>query len=308
MNSSEYIVISSEINRAIKAKAPIVALESTVITHGLPYPQNVQLARDMEAAVKRAGATPATIAVIDGKIRVGLTSEEVGRLAQSKNTLKVSRRDFATAILKKGNGGTTVAATMVAATQAGLRVFATGGIGGVHRESSFDISADLRALSNIAMIVVCAGAKAILDLPATLEYLETSGVPVVGYKTSEFPAFYSRSSGLETSVQLDTPRAIAEFAQIHWSLRLQSAVLVTNPIPEVDAIPRSEIEPIINKASQEASIKKIHGPALTPFLLQRVSDLSAKRTLRANLSLLLNNAQLAAQIAVALASIKSQGS
>jgi pseudouridine-5'-phosphate glycosidase len=302
MDPSEYIFTSPEISRAIKNKAPVVALESTVITHGLPYPQNIQLARDMEAAVRRGGASPATIAVVDGKIRVGLTNEELARLAQSKSNMKVGRRDFATAILKKCSGGTTVAATLTAASQAGIRVFATGGIGGVHRENTFDVSGDLRALASIAMVVVCAGAKAILDLPATLEYLETSGVPVVGYKTAEFPAFYSRTSGLETTLQLDSPRAIAEFAWAHWSLRLATAVLVTNPIPEMDAIPRSEIEPIIARASKEAHDKNVHGPALTPFLLQRVSDLTSKRSLRANLSLLLNNALLAAQIAVAVSS------
>jgi pseudouridylate synthase len=308
MDSSEYSAISPEVARVIKSKGPIVALESTVITHGLPYPQNIQLARDMEAAVRRGGATPATVAVIDGKIKVGLSSDELSRLAQSKTNMKVSRRDLATAIVNKCSGGTTVSATLAVASQAGLRVFATGGIGGVHRGSSSDVSADMGALATAAMVVVCAGAKAILDLPATLEYLETSGVPVVGYKTTEFPAFYSRNSGLETSLRLDSPAAIADFAWIHWSIRLTSAVLVTNPIPELDAIPRSEIEPAIEKALKDAADKKIHGPALTPFLLQRVSDLTAKRSLRANLSLLLNNALLAAQIAVAVAASKKQGS
>ncbi len=304
MGPSNFIFPSADVARAVKDKAPIVALESTVITHGLPYPQNLQLARDMEAAVRRAGATPATIALIDGKIKAGLSHDELARLAQGRTNLKVGRRDFATAIVKKACGGTTVAATMYVAAQTSIRVFATGGIGGVHRENPFDISADLRTMADNSMIVVCAGAKAILDLPATLEYLETAGIPVIGYKTNEFPAFYSRTSGLDVSLRLDSPRAVADFAVIHWGLGLWTAVLVANPVPEMDAIPRSEIEPVIERASKEAQEKKVHGQALTPFLLQRVSELTAKRSMRANLSLLINNAQLAAETAVALAIIQ----
>jgi pseudouridylate synthase len=291
---------SAEIARALQTNNPIVALESTVITHGLPHPQNIQLARDMEAAIRGEGATPATIALINGKIRIGLSDEELVQLAESESPLKVSHRDFATAIIKKFSGGTTVAGTMLAAHQASIKVFATGGIGGVHKESSFDISTDLRALAEIPMIVVCAGAKAILDLPATLEYLETMGVPVVGYQTDKFPEFYSRDGNLDISVQLDSPQEIAEFAQAHWSLGLRSAVLVTNPIPITDAIPKSEMEPILNQASNEAKIKKIHGQTLTPFLLQRISELTKEKSLRANLALLLNNARLAAQISKAM--------
>ncbi|MFZ1039964.1 MAG: pseudouridine-5'-phosphate glycosidase [Anaerolineales bacterium] len=295
-----WISHSAEIARALQVNIPMVALESTVITHGLPHPQNIQLARDMEAAIRGEGATPATISVIDGKIRVGLTDEELVRLAEAKSPLKVSHRDFATAIVKKSSGGTTVAGTMLAAYQSGIKVFATGGIGGVHKESAFDISTDLRALAEIPMIVVCAGAKAILDLPATLEYLETMGVPVVGYQTDKFPEFYSRDGNLDVSVRLDSPQEIAEFAQAHWSLGLHSAVLVTNPIPVTDAIPRSEMEPIISQASNEAKDKKIHGQALTPFLLQRISELTHEKSLQANLALLLNNARLAAQISKAI--------
>ncbi len=304
MGPSSYIYPSPEITRASKSRAPIVALESTVITHGLPYPQNLQLAHDMEAAVHRAGAIPATIALLDGKIKVGLTNEELSRLAQSRNALKISKRDFATAILQKACGGTTVAGTMYVAAQVGIRVFATGGIGGVHRENPMDISTDLSTMANTSMVVVCAGAKAILNLPATLEYLETVGVPVIGYKTTEFPAFYSRTSGLEVSLKLDSPREIADYALTHWSMGLWTTVLVTNPVPERDAIPRTEIEPVIARASKEAQDKKIHGQALTPFLLQRVSDMTAKRSMRTNLSLLLNNAQLAAEIAVAMSTQK----
>ncbi len=300
MKPDSFFVLSSEINRALETNLPIVALESTVITHGLPQPQNVQLARDMEATIKREGATPATIALLDGKIRIGLSDEELARLAGAKAPLKVSHRDFATAIVKKANGGTTVAGTMFAAYNARIKVFATGGIGGVHKESSFDISTDLHALAEIPTIVVCAGAKAILDLPATLEYLETMGVPVVGYQTNTFPEFYSRDGNLNVSVRLDSPKDIADFAQTHWSLGMRSAVLVANPVPETDAIPRSEMEPIISKASKEAREKKIHGQALTPFLLSRISELTNEKSMRANLALLLNNAQLAAQISKAL--------
>jgi pseudouridine-5'-phosphate glycosidase len=301
MASADFVLPTPEIYRALKSKAPIVALESTVITHGLPYPQNLQLARGMEAEVRRAGATPATIALLDGKVRVGLMDEELARLAESKSNLKVGPRDIAAAIIKKASGGTTVAATMFAATKMGIRVFATGGIGGVHRGNIFDVSSDLKALADTYMVVVCSGAKAILDLPATLEYLETMGVPVIGYKTDEFPGFYSRESGLKVSLQLDSPQAIANFCMAHRSLHMMNSVLVTNPVPEADAIPKSEIEPVIVKASREASDKKIHGQQLTPFLLQRISELTYKKSLRANLALLLSNAKLAAQIATALA-------
>src|SRR5512140_3792188 len=232
MPSSDYIVRSLEVTRANNSRTPVVALESTVITHGLPYPQNLQLAKDMEAAVRRAGAVPATIAILDGKIKVGLTNEELARLSQSKNNLKISRRDIATAITRKASGGTTVAGTMYVAGQTSIRVFATGGIGGIHRENPFDVSTDLRALADTAMVVVCAGAKAILDLPATLEYLETLGIPVVGYKTNEFPAFYSRTSGLDVSLRLDSPQEVAQYAQTHWGMGLWTAVLVANPVPE----------------------------------------------------------------------------
>ncbi len=293
------ITLSPEITRALNFSTPVVALESTVITHGLPHPQNLELARDMEHQVRDHDATPATVALLDGEIRIGLSDEELIRLAdaESNSVLKVSHRDFATAILKKKNGGTTVAGTMFAAQLAGIKVFATGGIGGVHKESSFDISTDLRALAEIPMIVVCAGAKAILDLPATLEYLETMGVPVVGYQTDEFPAFYSRESGLGVSVRLDSPREIADFARAHWNFGMRSAVLVTNPVPETDAISKSEMEPLILKASAEAIEQGIHGQKLTPFLLSRISQLTEGKSLRTNLALLLNNARLAAQIA-----------
>jgi pseudouridine-5'-phosphate glycosidase len=295
----ELIVRSNEVKRAMSISLSIVALESTVLTHGLPRPQNLQLAYDIEHAIRAEGATPATIAFLDGSLHIGLSESEIERLANEQKVIKVGPRDFATAISQEACGGTTVAGTMFACKHANtnIKVFATGGIGGVHRESEFDISADLQALASIPMIVVCAGAKAILDLPATLEYLETMSVPVVGYGTDEFPAFYSRESGLDVSVRLDTPKDIVDFARAHWSTGIQSAVLVTNPVPGADAISKSEMDPIIEQASKEARDRKIRGQNLTPFLLQRISDLTKGRSMRANLSLLLNNARLAAQIA-----------
>jgi pseudouridylate synthase len=290
---------STDVKRATSIHLPIVALESTVLTHGLPRPQNLQLARDMELAVRENGATPATIAFLDGYLHIGLTASELERLANEKDVYKVGPRDFATVMTEEACGGTTVAGTMLACKHADIKVFATGGIGGVHRAAPFDISADLQALATIPMIVVCAGAKAILDLPATLEYLETMSVPVVGYGTDEFPAFYSRDSGLDVSVNLGTTQEIVDFAKTHWSTGLQSAVLVANPVPLADAIPKSEMEPHIEKANKEANDKGIHGKELTPFLLKRINELTKGKSMQTNLSLLLNNARLAAQIASA---------
>lgn len=291
---------STDIKRALDISLPIVALESTVITHGLPKPQNLKLAQDMERAIREEGAMPATIAFLDGQLHVGLASAELDRLANEEDALKAGPRDFATIAVKGVNGGTTVAGTMFACQNAGIKVFATGGIGGVHRESSFDISADLQALATIPMIVVCAGAKAILDLPATLEYLETMGVPVVGYETDEFPAFYSRESDLDVSVRLDSPEEIVQFAKAHWEAGMRSAVLVANPLPAGEAIPRSEMEPLIQKASNEAKEKGIHGKKITPFLLDKINQLTNGKSMKANLALLLNNARLAARISIAL--------
>jgi pseudouridine-5'-phosphate glycosidase len=298
MNLPAAFILSEEVSRALNLGLPSVALESTVITHGLPHPQNLQLARDMETTVRQNGAIPATIALLDGKIRVGLDPSLLDRLGAESHPLKISRRDFATAIVKRECGGTTVAGTMFAAHRAGIKVFATGGIGGIHRESHFDISTDLQALADTPMIVVCAGAKAILDLPATLEYLETMAVPIVGYQTDEFPAFYSRESGLPVSARLDSAQTIVQFAQTHWDLGFRSAILVVNPVPITEAIPRSEIEPLIARASQEAQEAGIHGQAVTPFLLKRLTELTGGKSLQANLALLLNNARLAAEIAV----------
>jgi len=295
---------SDEVQRARELDAPIVALESTVITHGLPTPQNMELALAMEAKVRREGAVPATVALLDGQIRVGINEAELERLANAKDPVKVSRRDFAKVIVKKLDGGTTVAGTMLAAQKAGIQVFATGGIGGVHRESYLDISTDLQALSDTPMIVVCAGAKSILDLPTTLEYLETMAVPVVGYGTDEFPAFFSRHSGLNVSVRLDSPEEIAAFAKAHWDLGMKSAILVTNPIPEEHSLDDEFINPIIEQASADAKEKGIHGQALTPFLLARINKLSGGKSLQSNLVLLHNNATLAAQIAKVMVNSK----
>jgi len=301
-----HTTLSPEISRARDLGLPIVALESTVITHGLPIPQNMELARDMEAKVREQGAVPATVALLDGKIRVGIDEAELEKLAKAKDPVKVSRRVFAKAIVKKLDGGTTVAGTMLAAEQAGIQVFATGGIGGVHREGHMDISTDLQALSDTPMIVVCAGAKSILDLPATLEYLETMAVPVVGYRTDEFPAFFSRKSGLKVSVRLDSPEEIADFAKAHWDLGMKSAILVTNPIPEEFSLDDDFINPIISQASQDAQNNDISGQALTPFLLARINKLSDGRSLKSNLALLHNNASLAAEIAKRMRKRKHQ--
>jgi pseudouridine-5'-phosphate glycosidase len=302
MSFENILIKSAEVKRAMSISLPIVALESTVLTHGLPRPQNLQLAHDMERAVREQGGTPATIGFLDGCLHIGLTESELERLANEQHAYKVGPRDFASVITQQACGGTTVAGTMLACKTSNVRVFATGGIGGVHREMSTDISADLQALATIPMIVVCAGAKAILDLPATLEYLETMSVPVIGYGTDEFPAFYSRESELGVSLRLNSPQEIVYFAKTHWSAGMQSAVLVVNPIPAADAIPKAKMDPVIERASREAKEKKVQGKELTPFLLKRISELTKGESMKANLALLLNNARLAAQIARAMRS------
>jgi pseudouridylate synthase len=293
--------ISLEVSRALEAGQPVVALESTVVTHGLPYPENIKLARDMEDEVRRGGCTPATIAVLEGVIWAGLQPLQLEMLAEGKGLHKISSRDFAPAAVLGWSGGTTVAATLVAAHLAGISVFATGGIGGVHRQPAFDISADLPALASIPVVVVCAGAKAILDLPATVEYLETAAVPVVGYQTDEFPAFYSRSSGLKTSARAESASEIAAMARAHWALGRPGALLVANPPPEAHALPVEAVSGAIEQALQDAQAQQVRGQAVTPFLLQRVSELTGGASLQANLALLRSNARLAAQIARELA-------
>jgi len=288
-----------EVTRALAANAPVVALETTVVTHGLPSPENLNLARDMEAQVREFGATPATIGLLAGNIQIGMTESQLQQLAAADPLRKISRRDFAPAITRKESGGTTVAGTLIAAHAAGIKVFATGGIGGVHRDAHFDISTDLQELSRTPLIVVCAGAKSILDLPATLEVLETLGVPVVGYQTDEFPAFYARTSGLPVSVRADSPQDVAEIAKAHWNLGLNSAILVVTPPPADVALSEPEMEAAVAQALAEARQQGIRGQQVTPFLLGRVSELTGRASLRANLALLLNNAQIAARIAVA---------
>lgn len=293
-------VLSNEVSIAMRSGQPVVALESTVITHGLPRPENLQLAQALEQEIREQGAVPATIGVLDGKIHVGLSAADLARLANEDGARKISRRDFGIALARKENGGTTVAGTLVIARQVGIRVFATGGIGGVHRHSNFDISADLPELGRSPVVVVCAGAKAILDLPATVEVLETQGVPVIGYKTNEFPAFYSRESGLGVTQRVDSPEEVAQIARAGWDLGIQSAVLVVQPPPDEAALRSEQIEQVISQALKEAEGMKITGPAVTPFLLDRVSVLSGGASLHTNLALLRNNARLAAQVATAL--------
>jgi pseudouridine-5'-phosphate glycosidase len=296
-------VFSAEVARARQQGLPLVALESAVITHGLPRPENLSLAQALERMVREQSAVPATVALLDGRVQVGLSAAQLERLAQEDGARKISRRDFGIALARRENGGTTVAATLIAAKLAGIKVFATGGIGGVHRNAPFDVSADLPELARSPLVVVCAGAKAILDLPATLEYLETMGVAVLGYQTDEFPAFYSRESGLPVPARADSPAEIAAIARAHWNLGLESAILVVQPPPEAVALPLAQMEAIIAQALDEAYAAHIHGAEVTPFLLSRVSQLSSGASLQANLALLENNARLAAQVAAALAPI-----
>jgi len=296
--------LSKELIINQKIGAPIVALESAVITHGLPRPTNHELARDVEADVRAFGAQPATIALLDGRIKVGLEPEELERLANLDKTRKISPRDFGIALANGLSGGTTVAATLHVAHLAGIQVFATGGIGGVHRGSTFDVSADLPQLGKSPLVVVCAGAKSILDLPATREVLETQGVPVVGYQTDDFPAFYTRSSGLPVDFQVDSPEEAAALAAKSWQAGVQSAVLLVVPPPEETALPEDRMEEAVLAAIAEAEELGIHGAATTPFLLQRVSEITKGESLTANLALLRNNAKVAAQVAVALTAMK----
>ena len=297
-----FLSIHEEVAEALNSGKPVVALESTIIAHGMPYPQNVETALKVENEIRENGAIPATIACINGKIQVGLSSSQLEELATSKNVLKLSRRDLPIAISQKRIGATTVAATMIGAEMAGIRVFATGGIGGVHRgvEMTGDISADLQELGMTSVAVVSAGAKAILDIPRTLEYLETMGVPVLGFQSDFFGAFYSRSSGIPVEMRMDTPKEIADFLNAKWNLGLKGGVLISNPIPEEYEIPFSEIEPHILDAVGEAKALDINGKRLTPFLLRKIKEITAGRSLETNIQLVLNNAKVAAQISACL--------
>jgi pseudouridine-5'-phosphate glycosidase len=298
----EYVRIAEPVAAALRAGRPVVALESTVIAHGLPRPANVQIAHAMEDAIRAEGATPATVAVMDGEIVVGLNAAEIERLGAEEHVLKASRRDIAVALATRATAATTVAGTLACAALAGIRVFATGGVGGVHRgaERSFDISADLIELSRSPVVTVCAGAKAILDLPLTLEYLETHSVPVIGIRTDELPAFYSRSSGLRAPHRAESAEDVAAIANAQWRSGLGGGVLVTCPIPPEHELPSARVEEAIARALREAEERNVRGAATTPFLLGRLAELTGGESVAANQALLLNNATWGARIAVAL--------
>jgi len=299
---NDIVVFSEEVAAAKAEQKPIVALESTIISHGMPYPENVQTAKDVEQLIRSRGAVPATIAIIDGKIKIGLTDDELEFLGTSRDIEKVSRRDLPYVVAMKKHGATTVAATMICAAMAGIRVFATGGIGGVHRgaEQTMDISADLQELAQTNVAVVCAGAKSILDLGLTLEYLETHGVPVLGYQTDILPAFYSRTSPFRVDYRLDSAKEIAQFIETKWALGLDGGIVVANPVPKEDELEESYITAIIEQALKEAGQQHITGKAVTPFLLDRVKTLTDGKSLKANIALVKNNAALAADLACEL--------
>lgn len=302
----DMIHFSGEVAEALAARRPLVALESTLITHGLPYPANKETAFSMEAAVRKSGAIPATIAILSGRITVGLASEEIDRLASLPRgrVRKCSRRDLPIAVAAGEDASTTVAGTMIVAHLAGIEVFATGGIGGVHRGQPFDVSADLVELGRTPVTVVCSGAKSILDLPLTLEVLETQGVPVVGLGTSNFPGFYSQATDLPVDAAVNTPEEAAQIIDAARCLGAKHAVLVAVPIPANDSLPQDRIEGIIRQSLADAAQRGIRGKAVTPFLLQRVAELSGGDSLRANISLLINNALIGGQIAAALAQLE----
>ena len=307
MTSSSLLDVLPEVRDALVAGRPVVALESTIIAHGMPYPQNVSTALQVEAEVRAHGAVPATIAVVQGRLKAGLTPDGIEALGRAGNNVaKFSRRDLSLAVAAGQTGATTVAATMVIAALAGIRVFATGGIGGVHRGAaqSFDISADLQELARTPVAVVCAGVKSILDIRLTLEYLETHGVPVVGYRTDRLPAFFSRDSGFGVDARLDAPAQIARALHAQWAMGLAGGMVIANPVPEAFAQPREAMEAAIARALQDVDAAGITGKAITPYLLARVSELTGGESLTANIHLVVNNARLAAAIAVELAALR----
>ena len=298
-----YLSISPEVQEALKAGKPVVALESTIISHGMPYPQNVETALKVEQTIRENGAVPATIAIIGGQLKAGCTPEEIEYLGKKgQAVIKASRRDLPVLIACKADGATTVTTTMIIASMAGIKVFATGGIGGVHRgaQQTFDISADLEELAQTPVMVVCAGAKSILDLGLTLEYLETKGVPVIGYGTEELPAFYTRHSGFKVDYRIDTPEELAAAFKAKMDCGLKGGMLVTNPIPEQYSMPKEVIDKAIDQALREMDEAGIHGKQCTPFLLAKVKDLTGGESLASNIQLVLNNARLAAKTAKAL--------
>jgi len=294
---SPYLQIRPEVRQALEGNAPVVALESSLIAHGLPYPQNLETAQELEKLVRGERATPATIAILGGQIRVGLAYEELLHLATAQGIRKVSRREVPIVVAQGLDGATTVAGTMYLAHRVGIEVLATGGIGGVHRQHPFDISADLPELARTPVVVVCSGAKAILDLPLTLQWLETHGVPVLGYGSDRFPAFYSRDSGLPADSRVDAPREAAHVIQTKRELGAEGGVLIAVPIPKEQEIPSSVVESAIGEALAQAEEEAVTGQALTPFLLKRVSELTKGESLRANIALLKNNAVIAARLA-----------
>ncbi|MYN47021.1 pseudouridine-5-phosphate glycosidase [Pseudoduganella sp. FT93W] len=298
----QFLLYSPEVAAARAAGKAIVALESTIISHGMPYPQNVQMAREVEQIIRAAGAVPATIAIIDGKICIGLNDQQLELLGTSPDAMKVSRRDLPFVLAQRKLGATTVAATMICAELAGISVFVTGGIGGVHRgaETSFDISADLQELAHTSVAVVCAGVKSILDIGLTLEYLETYGVPVVSVGQRGFPAFFTRESGFNADFQLDTPAEQAAFIHTKWQLGLKGGVVVSNPVPAAEAMPKAEIDAITEQALQEADAQGITGKQVTPFLLSRIKQLTDGRSLATNIALVKNNARCGAALALAM--------
>ena len=300
MKLSDYLDIHPDVENAIKNNEPVVALESTIISHGMPYPKNVETALMVEETVRLNKVVPATIAIINGKLKVGLTNDEIEFLATNEEVKKVSRRDLPITVAQKLSGSTTVASTMIIASLAKIAIFATGGIGGVHRgaENTMDISADLEELANTNVCVVCAGAKAILDLGLTLEYLETKGVPVIGYKTSELPAFYSSESGFDVDYKIDSAQEIAEILKTKWDLSLDGGVLVTNPIPVAFELETGVMNNAINQAIIKADNNKISGKKITPYLLSKVNEITQGKSLEANIKLIQNNADLAAKIAL----------
>lgn len=295
-----YLDISPEIKNALENKRPVVALESTIIAHGMPYPQNAETALLVEKTIRENGALPATIAIINGKLKAGLSEDEINYIGKNgPNILKTSRRDIPFILSKKTTGATTVASTMIIAEMAGIKIFATGGIGGVHwgANETMDISADLQELAKTNVAVVCAGAKSILDIGLTLEYLETYGVPVIGFKTNEFPAFYTRKSGFGVDYKLDTPKEIADALNIKWENKLNGGVVIANPIPEDFEPSFSEINKATEQALKELSEQNIRGKEISPFLLKRIKELTGGESLKANIQLVLNNAKLAAAVA-----------
>ncbi|WP_291565694.1 MULTISPECIES: pseudouridine-5'-phosphate glycosidase [unclassified Clostridium] len=301
-----YLEISEEVSKALSEGRPVVALESTIISHGMPYPRNVETALNVEKIIRENGAVPATTAVLNGKIKVGLSAEEVEYLGKAKNVIKMSRRDMPFIIANKLDGATTVAATMIIAQLAGIKVFATGGIGGVHRgaQETFDISADLDELGKTNVAVVCAGAKSILDIGLTLEYLETKGVPVFGFKTEELPAFFTTKSGFKVDYKIDSELELAKALKAKWDLDLQGGVVIANPIPSEYAMDFDKINNAINDAVKEAEEKGIKGKESTPFLLGKVKEITEGQSLEANIQLVYNNAKLGAKLAAELSNLK----